>query len=186
MLLFRDQIQDSYSGSSRNVLIRDLRSYQTLDPKPHTRFFVSPSLLISCFRSSDQEPGRGASEPRTKLLALERSPALSKDGSMILDDGRGTSLPLLTLFSEDGGRRTEDVSLRSSNLSPLTSGLYQGRVHDPGRWTRDVSSALNALLGGRRTDNGERLFKKWSLSLFLCSNPYGFMYNLIGKQFIAW
>ena len=159
MLLFRDQIQDSYSGSSRSVLIRDLRScsycpktempdqvrhdgnglssrcvhaepalicsysgssrsapirdlrsYQTLDPKPHTRFFVSPSLFISCFCSSDQEPGREASELRTKLLALERSPALSKDGSMILDDGRGTSLPLLTLFSEDGERRTEDVS----------------------------------------------------------------------------
>ena len=96
--------------SSRNVLIRDLRSYQTLDPKPHTRFFVSPSLLISCFRSSDQEPGRGASEPRTKLLALERSPALSKDGPMILDEGRGTAFQLLMLFSEDGGRTTVNVS----------------------------------------------------------------------------
>ncbi len=113
MLLFRDQIQDSYSGSSRNVLIRDLRSYQTLNPKPHTRFFVSPSLFISCFCSSDQEPGREASELRTKLLALERSPALSKDGSMILDDGRGTSLPLLTLFSEDGGRITVNVSSKN-------------------------------------------------------------------------
>ena len=105
MLLFRDQIQDSYSGSSRNVLIGDLRSYQTLDPKPHTRFFVSPSLLISCFRSSDQEPGREASEPRTKLLALERSPALSKDGPMLWDEGRGTAFQLLMLFSEVDGQR---------------------------------------------------------------------------------
>ena len=29
---------------------------------------------------------------------------------MILDDGRGTSLPLFMIFSEDGGRITEDVS----------------------------------------------------------------------------
>ena len=56
------------------------------DPNPHTRFFVSPSLFISCFCSSDQEPGREALERGTAL-------PLSKDGSMILDEGR-----LLTLF----------------------------------------------------------------------------------------
>ena len=41
--------------------------------------------------------------------------ALSKDGSMILDEGRGTSLPLLTLFSEgwtdNGGRLLNKWSL---------------------------------------------------------------------------
>jgi hypothetical protein len=77
-----------------------------------------------------------------------RSFALSKDGSMILDDGRRTAFQLFMIFSEDGGRTTVNVSLRSSDLlplPPLTSGLYQGRVHDLGRWTKDVSSALNAL-----------------------------------------
>ena len=47
------------------------------------------ALLTSDLR---QERGCEASEPRTKPLALERSPALSKDGSMIWDGERWTAL----------------------------------------------------------------------------------------------
>ena len=43
---------------------------------------------------------------------------------------------------------------------------FEGRVHDLGRRTKDGFSAFHALLGGRRTANGGRLLKKWSLSLF--------------------
>ena len=62
----------------------------------------SSSLSISCFRSSDQEPGR-ASERGTKLLAPE-----------------------------------------------LLSSSFEGRVHAPGRGTKDGFAAFDALLGGRR------------------------------------
>ena len=94
MLLFRDQIQDSYTGS---------RSCQTLNPISQTRsrLVLSPQTVFSMFFSR-------SSERRTKLLALERGTALllSKDGSTILDEGRRTGLRLFMLFSEDGGRRT--------------------------------------------------------------------------------
>ena len=94
MLLFRDQIQDSYTES---------RSYQTLDPRFQTRsrLVLSPQTVFSMFFSR-------SSERRTKLLALERGTALllSKDGSTILDEGRRTGLRLFMLFSEDGERRT--------------------------------------------------------------------------------
>jgi len=63
----------------------------------------SSSLSISCFRSSDQEPGREASERGTKLLAPE-----------------------------------------------LLSSSFEGRVHAPGRGTKDGFAAFDALLGGRR------------------------------------
>ena len=49
---------------------------------------------------------------------------------------------------------------------------FEGRVHDLGRRTKDGFSAFHALLGERRTVGGERLFKKWSLSLFFEVREY--------------
>ncbi len=66
-------------------------------------------LIRDPLRAKNQEPGREASELRTAL-------PLSKDGSTILDEGPRTALHLFMLFSEDSGRITEDVSLRSSDL----------------------------------------------------------------------
>ena len=83
---------------------------------------LSPLLAFSTHLVVlNQEPGREASERRTWAQRAETALLLSKDGSMILDDGRGTALhlfplfrrtafQLLMLFSEDGGRITEDVS----------------------------------------------------------------------------
>ena len=108
MLLFRDQIQDSYTGS---------RSCQTLNPISQTRsrLVLSPQTVFSMFFSR-------SSERRTKLLALERGTAilLSKDGSTILDEGRRTGLRLFMLFSEDGGGRFFRLFLLLPDPRPRT------------------------------------------------------------------
>jgi len=51
--------------------------------------------------------------------------------------------------------------LAHSSLSPQ---VLQGRVHDLGRRTALRSSALNDLLGGRRTENGERILVLFGLT----------------------
>jgi len=80
---------------------------------------LSPFLFISCFRSSDQEPGREASERGTVLFGL------SKDGSML----RGTKDGFAAFDDLLGGRRTEDVF---PLFQPLASNLWpqvlQGRT----------------------------------------------------------
>ena len=64
-----------------------------------------------------------------------------------------------------------------SLFRPLTSGLYQGRVHDLGRRTKDGSSSFHALLGGRWTADGGRLFSLFRpltsppLTSGLCQEP---------------
>jgi len=57
-----------------------------------------------------------------------------------------TTLPLFLLLPDP-----RPQTPHPSSSPHLTSGLYQGRVHDPGRRTKDGSSAFHALLGGRRT-----------------------------------
>ena len=125
MLLFRDQIQDSYTGS---------RSCQTLNPISQTRsrLVLSPQTVFSMFFSR-------SSERRTKLLALERGTALllSKDGSTILDEGPRTALRYSPFHDLLGGRRTEDVFSGSS---------FSYQTLDPEPQTRALTSE-----GGRRT-----------------------------------
>ena len=122
MLLFRDQIQDSYTGS---------RSCQTLNPISQTRsrLVLSPQTVFSMFFSR-------SSERRTKLLALERGTAilLSKDGSTILDEGRRTRLRLFMLFSEDGERWTFFQALLNQEPGRVAS--------ERGTWAQRAGTAL--------------------------------------------
>ena len=71
------------------------------------------------------------------------------------------------------------------------SSALQGRVHDPGRWTRDGSSSLpalskdgfsasHALLGGRWTDNGGRFLKN-GVSIFLVSSRSALIRDLVPR-----
>ena len=70
--------------------------------------FVAPVRLrraSSALRAKNHEPGRAASERRTwAQRAGTALNALSKDGSMFLDEGRRTDLQLFMIFSVDGER----------------------------------------------------------------------------------
>ncbi len=89
-----DGLLTFFSLSSRSALIRDLVLTRPQTPYPSRRLSFSLNLVLSLLLN--QEPGREASERTTALFALP------KDGSMLLDEGPRTAIPLFMIFSEDG------------------------------------------------------------------------------------
>jgi len=109
----RNRQDDTRGLSSRSAPIRDL--VLARPQTPHSRpIIVSSSLFISCSSDLCQQPGREASEPRTKLLALERTTALmlSKDGSMLLDDDQ-------SLITSHVSSRSSPLPLFNNALRPI-------------------------------------------------------------------
>ena len=82
-------------------------------------------------------------------MALYHSSLRRFEDSTCMASSRGPPSSLI----KHGSKVSFLAFLAHSCLSPLTSGLFQGRVHDPGRRTKDGFSAFHALLGGRLTAN---------------------------------
>ena len=75
-------------------------------------------------------------------MALYHSSLRRFEDSTCMASSRGPPSSLI----KHGSKVSFLAFLAHSCLSPLTSGLFQGRVHDPGRRTKDGFSAFHALL----------------------------------------